>query len=94
MGCSLSTVKRELKRGAVYVLAKAIGEKILEESYSPDAVLMRFDQTQWPRETRICTKTLYSYIAEGLIPGVGPQQLLMHGKRSKKPSGTSRYELI
>lgn len=80
----------DYKLGADYVLAKAIGDKILKENYSPDAVLMYFNQTQWPSETRICTKTLYTYIEEGIIPGVGNHQLLMQGKREKKTKGSGR----
>ena len=54
---------------------------IREEHYSPDAIIMSFEKTQWPTSTRIYTRTLYRYISEGLIPDVAPEDLLRKGKR-------------
>lgn len=51
--------------------------------YSPYAVIQHFKLTGWPTDTRICEKTLYKYIYEGLIPNVDKGNLLLKGIRHK-----------
>lgn len=73
----------QLKLGYDYVLAQAIGKLMKEKKYSPYAVLAEFENTGWPTDTRICEKTLYNYVYEGLIPNVTEKNLLLQGKGRK-----------
>lgn len=59
----------ELKIGNDYDFIKHVKRKIIEEHYSPDAVIMELENTDFinpgtgkPLKTKICTKTLYNYI--------------------------------
>ena len=70
----------QLKLGYDFTLAQAIGELIREKKYSPFAVLAHFNNTGRPTETRICEKTLYNYIYEGLIPNVSEKIFYYRGK--------------
>lgn len=79
----------DLKLGRDYALAKEIGGLMKELHYSPYAVLAHFDDEGWPTDTRICEKTLYSYVREGLIPGVSEEDLPRHGG-GRKPKGAAR----
>lgn len=72
----------DLKLGRDFSLVQDISHRIKEDHFSPDAIIMHYNKTDWPSETRICTRTLYRYIAEGLIPGVTSVDLLHKGKRS------------
>ncbi len=80
----------QLKLGYDFALAEIVGELISKKKYSPYAVLASFENEGWPTETRICEKTLYSYIYEGLIPGVSEKHLLLQGK-GHKPRGSVRH---
>lgn len=73
----------QLKLGYDYVLAEQIGKLIHECRFSPYAVLAEFENTGWPTATRICEKTLYNYVYEGLIPSVSSKDLLLQGKKIK-----------
>ena len=73
----------DLKLGRDFALVENISRLIKEQHYSPDAVIMHYDNHSWPTETRISVKTLYRYIAEGLIPDVSDKDLLRKGKRVK-----------
>ena len=115
IGCSESTIRRELRRGKViqlsselvkyksysaeiaqktydyqssnkgpelkiandYDFVKYVEYKIIEEKYSPDAVIMELKNTGFINpntgekfRTKICTKTLYNYIDQGLFPNL------------------------
>lgn len=65
----------DLKLGRDYALAKEIGRLMKELHYSPYAVLAHFDDKGWPTDTRICEKTLYSYVYGGLIPDVSDKRI-------------------
>ena len=69
---------------------RSIAGLISKDHYSPDAVIMHFEKNEWPTNTRISTKTLYRYIAEGLIVDVTEKNLLHHGTRSKIAHGRPR----
>lgn len=82
----------DLKLGSDFALVKDIAQLIKEQRYSPDAVLMHYDKNGWPTSTRISLRTLYRYIAEGLIPDVTEENLLHQGKRSKpRQKGPKRH---
>lgn len=82
----------QLKLGYDYVLAEAIGKLMIEKKYSPYAVLAEFDNSGWPTKTRICEKTLYRYIYEGLIPNVSAKNLLLQGKGHKTLKGKRSHK--
>lgn len=129
LGCSCSTIQRELKRGEVkqqssdllyytsysaevaqlsyeynstakgpelkikndYDFVKYVENKILNEKYSPDAVIMELQENDFidpntgkPFKTKICTKTLYNYIDNGLFPGLTNKDLPREGKATKR----------
>ena len=81
-----------LKIGHDLVLVKSIERLLLGEDetgqrtrgYSPDAVIMQFELTGWPSETRICTRTLYSYIEADLFWGVTQKDLPRGTYRNKQ----------
>ena len=81
----------DLKLGRDYTLAKEIGRLMKELHYSPYAVLAHFDDKGWPTDTRICEKTLYSYVYEGLIPDVSDKDLLLQGKGRKPQRSVRRH---
>ena len=61
MGVSPATMSRELKRpdlkiGKDHELAEQIESKILEEKYSPDAVIMEITRGKYEFNTSICTR--------------------------------------
>ena len=129
IGCSESTIRRELKRGRVkqlswelieyysysadvaqqdydykasakgpelkilndYAFVEYVEHKIINESYSPDAVIMELDGTNFCNpntgekfDTRICTKTLYNYIDMELFPNLTNKDLPREGKMPKR----------
>jgi len=55
----------QLKIGNDHKLARYIERKIIEEKYSPDAVIGEIKAKGLQFKARICTKTLYNYIDRG-----------------------------
>jgi len=129
IGCSESTIRRELKRGRVlqlstdwveyksycadmaqrdydyqatakgpalkvsndYDFVRYVENKIIKDKYSPDAVIMELRQNGFINPeankefaTKICTKTLYNYIAKGLFPNLTNKDLPRGGKGIKR----------
>lgn len=129
IGCSESTIRRELRRGKVklrdsmwqeyisysaevaqqrydyqasnkgpqlrisndYEFVKYVEYKIIEEKYSPDAIIMELKnngfcnpETGERFKTRICTKTLYNYIDQGIFPNLTNKDLPREGKKLKR----------
>ncbi|MCF7879024.1 MAG: IS30 family transposase, partial [Candidatus Omnitrophica bacterium] len=76
--------KHSLKIEKDKALEKHIRKKILEEKYSPDAVIGEIKQKKLPFKTRICTKTLYNYIEDGILAGITNLALWEKRKRKKK----------
>ncbi len=72
----------DLKLGANHELAEFVSERILEYKESPDVVAYRMRQADM--DGTFCTKTLYSYIEQGLIPGVSNESLWEKRKRRKQ----------
>ncbi len=90
---NMSAKGAALKIGKDNQLCHEISSIIKKQSYSPYAVIQYFNNTHWPTQTRICTKTLYSYIYEGLIEDITQKDLLLKGKRRKssgKPKSHNR----
>lgn len=73
----------DLKIGNDYILVEYIESKIINEQYSPDAIIGEIKQKQLQFTTSICTKTLYNYIDMGIFPNVTNDSLLLKTKRTK-----------
>jgi IS30 family transposase len=122
VGCSLSTIYREFKRGVYskmnselitketyspdiaherykrnlkakgcdikigndHKLAKHIENKIVNEKYSPAAVLGEILTQGLKFDTTITTRTLYSYIDKGIFLKLTNKDLMFRGKRKRK----------
>ncbi len=83
----------DLKLGRDWALVERVSGFVRELHYSPYAIIQHFKTNGWPSETRICEKTLYSYIAAGDITGISESNLLLKGLRRKprgKPARHSR----
>jgi transposase, IS30 family len=80
-----------LKIGRDYVLCEKIKKLIIKEKYSPYAVIQEFKNTSWPSETRICEKTLYNYVNNGIIKDVKKEDLPNKGVKYKEKGSKRRY---
>jgi len=72
----------DLKLGADHQMAAFIAERIVEHKESPDVVAFRMREAGMPRA--VCTKTVYTYIEQGLIPGVSNKTLWEKRARSHR----------
>ncbi len=85
------------KSGTHHELVGKIAHLILEEHYSPYAVLVQLDKERaWPEGLRICEKTLYNWIEAGDIPGVTIGDLPRKGVMRRKGghTGTRRHAKV
>ncbi len=71
----LQTKGPHLKIDHDFILAQEISRLIRKEKFSPNAVVMFFNNHGWPTATRISTRTLYQYIDMGCIEQVSRKQL-------------------
>lgn len=76
----------DLKLGKDWALVAEVHRLVTERKYSPYAIIEHFKTGGWPSGTRICEKTLYSYISAGHVTGISEKDLLLEGKR-RKPRG-------
>lgn len=81
--------ERGLKIGADSQLEQYIRKKILEDKYSPDAVIGEIKIKGLKFKNMICTKTLYNYIDAGIFSGISNQNLWEKRKKKKR-----RYKTI
>jgi len=81
----------EVKLGRDWALVDRVSELIRERHYSPYAIIQHFTAKGWPSETRICEKTLYTYIAAGDITGISEKDLLLKGMRRKPRRRPARH---
>ena len=77
-----------LKLGKDYQLAEFIRCRIVERKESPDVVAFRMRQAGMERT--VCTKTIYNYIDQDVIPGVSNESLWEKRKRRKQRKRTVR----
>jgi len=75
-----------IKLGRDWALVQGVCELVRKRRYSPYAIIQHFQSNGWPGGTRICEKTLYTYIASGYITDITEKDLLLGGKR-RKPRG-------
>jgi IS30 family transposase len=72
----------DLKLAANYDLVEFVAEQIRDHKRSPDVVCAMMKNSGMPGA--VCTKTLYSYIDQGLIAGVTNEDLWEKSKRGKR----------
>jgi len=77
-----------LKLGRNYPLAEFIRCRIVEHKESPDVVASRIRQTGMAGT--VCTRTLYRYIDQGVIPGVSNESLWEKCKRGQYSNRRTR----
>ncbi len=75
---------RSLKIGSDHSLAEYIKKKIVQDRYSPDALLGEIKRKGLYFEGMICTKTLYNYIDAGIFVGISNENLWEKRKRKKR----------
>jgi len=77
-----------LKLGRNRALAEFVRVRVVEHRESPDVVAGRMALAGM--EGAVCTKTLYSYIDRGFIPGVGNESLWEKRKLARRRRRASR----
>ena len=75
--------EHELKIGKDRKFEEYIRRKLLEEKYSPDAIIGEIKDMGLTFEGMICTKTLYNYIDAGIFSGISNETLWEKRKRKK-----------
>lgn len=73
-----------LKIGKDHKLASYIETKIINDKYSPDAVIGEIKAKNIEFKTSICTKTLYSYIDKGIFLNLSNKHLWIKRKGYKR----------
>lgn len=74
-----------LKIGYDHEFGDYVAQKILEENWSPDAIVMDLKKKETsPVKTMVSTRTLYNYISKGYIAGVGNADLPREGKQTRR----------
>ncbi len=73
-----------LKIGNDFDLANYIERKIVDEQYSPDAVIGEIRRKKMSFKTSICTTTLYSYIDKGVFDRLSLCHLTEKGQKKKR----------
>lgn len=75
---------RKLKIGNDYAFADYVEDKIINEKYSPAAVLAIIKREEKEFETTICLTTLYNYIKKGVFLNVTMAECPYHKKAKKQ----------
>jgi IS30 family transposase len=84
---------RAYKIGNDHKLVEYIERKIIDEKYSPDAVIGRIKLEENEFKTTICTKTLYNYIDAGLFLYLTNKDLPVKKDRKKRAYRNTRVAL-
>jgi len=82
--------ERSLKIGKDRLLEQYIRRKILNDRYSPDAVIGQIKRKGLKFKGMICTKTLYNYIDAGIFSDITNENLWQKRKRQKRGYRTIR----
>ncbi len=75
---------RPLKIGKDIELANFIEDKIINDNFSPYAVVEHINNNGLVFSTTICSKTIYNYIEKGVFLNLTKKQLPRHGKKKQK----------
>lgn len=74
-----------LKIGDDHEFVAYVAHKILEERWSPDAIIMDLKKKEiMPSKTLVSTRTLYNYISKGYITDVSNQNLPREGNQTRR----------
>ena len=65
-------------------MAKLIEQKILQEKYSHDAVIMQLRAGKYSFKTSICTRKLYNYIDQGVFANLTNKDLHRQGRSQNR----------
>ncbi|HNX91605.1 MAG TPA: IS30 family transposase [Candidatus Omnitrophota bacterium] len=76
--------ERSLKIGKDHRLEEYIRKRLLEDRYSPDAIIGEIRVRELKFERTISTKTLYNYIEKGIFSGISNKDLWEKRKRKKR----------
>lgn len=76
--------ERSLKIGKDRLLEQYIRRKILNDRYSPDAVIGQIKRKGLKFKGMICTKTLYNYIDAGIFADITNENLWQKRNRQKR----------
>lgn len=76
--------ERSLKIGKDKSLEEYIRDKIIEEQFSPDAIIGEIKELGLEFKGMICTKTLYNYIEAGIFSGISNKNLWEKRKKKKR----------
>jgi len=76
--------ERSLKIGKDRLLEQYIRRKILNDKYSPDAVIGQIKRKGLKFKGMICTKTLYNYIDAGIFSDITNENLWQKRNRQKR----------
>ena len=76
--------ERSLKIGKDKGLEAYIRIKLIEERFSPDAIIGQIKMSGLEFEGMICTKTLYNYIDAGIFSGISNKDLWEKRKKKKR----------
>ncbi len=72
-----------------FYFVEYIYHKIVNEHYSPKAVIMEIKKNNLEFDTKICVNTLYSYIEKGVFSRITIKHLPMKSKKRKKKRSVS-----
>ena len=75
---------KNLKMVNDHELAKFIEKQIIENNWSPDAIIGHINEKKLLFSTKVCTKTVYNYIDRGFFPGVSNKNLWEKRKGQKR----------
>ena len=79
----VNSKEHELKIGKDRQLEEYIRKKLIEDKFSPDAIIGEIKLKGLVFEGMICTKTLYNYIDAGIFSGITNETLWEKRKRKK-----------
>ncbi|MFH1360150.1 MAG: IS30 family transposase [Candidatus Omnitrophota bacterium] len=79
----VTSKEHELKIGKDRRLEGYIRKKLIEDKFSPDAIIGKIKLEGLAFEGMICTKTLYNYIDAGIFSGITNETLWEKRKRKK-----------
>lgn len=75
---------RPLKIGYDYTLSRYIEDKILNDKYSPAAIIGEIKQKCLVFKEMICARTVYNYVGMGIFVGISASDLPYKKKQKKK----------
>ena len=75
---------KDLKIGNDYKFVKYVEDMIINQHYSPEAVLAEIKNKKLKFKTDVSVRTIYRYIDNGIFPNLTRKSLPYKGKREKK----------